>query len=109
MAFESWDEAMLWHGSLIGYMAGVKSACNDEDKSSLLLRMADTQAKLELMESENAKLRELATLNWEWAHSCCGNNCKLQTEGCGYQIDRECNYEREIYDRMRELGIEVDA
>ena len=58
--------------------------------------------------TENEKLRELAVLNWEWAHSCCGNNCKMQTEGCGYQIDRECNYEREIYDRMHELGIEVD-
>ncbi len=58
--------------------------------------------------AENAKLRELATLNWEWAHCCCGNNCKMQTEECGYGIDRECNYEREIYDRMHELGIEVD-
>ena len=61
------------------------------------------------LEAENAKLRELAVLNWEWAHSCCGNNCKMQTDGCGYQIDRECNYEREIYDRMREMGVEVDG
>ena len=59
------------------------------------------------LDAENAKLRELAVLNWEWAHSCCGNNCKMQTDGCGYQIDRECNYEREIYDRMHELGIEI--
>lgn len=59
MAFESWDDAMFWHGSLIGYTAGVKSACKDEDKSSLLLRMADIQARLEFMELENAKLREL--------------------------------------------------
>lgn len=58
---------------------------------------------------ENAKLRELAVLNWERAHSCCGNNCKMKTEGCGYGIDRECNYEREIWDRMRELGVEVDG
>lgn len=57
------------------------------------------------LEAENAKLRELAVLNWEWAHSCCGNNCKMKTEGCGYGIDRECNYEREIWDRMRELGV----
>lgn len=62
----------------------------------------------ERLKVENAKLRELAVLNWEWAHSCCGNNCKMQTDGCGYQIDRECNYEREIYDRMRELGIELN-
>ena len=62
---------------------------------------------LQRANAENAKLRELAVLNWAWAHSCCGNNCKMQTDGCGYQIDRECNYEREIYDRMRELGIEV--
>lgn len=62
-------------------------------------------ANLARLGAENAKLRELAVLNWEWAHSCCGNNCKMQTDGCGYQIDRECNYEREIYDRMRELGM----
>lgn len=67
--------------------------------------VADLQEAL----AENSKLRELAVLNWEWAHSCCGNNCKMKTEGCGYGIDRECNYEREIWDRMRELGIEVDA
>lgn len=61
------------------------------------------------IEDENKKLRDLAVLNWGWAHSCCGSTCKLQTDGCGYGIDRECNYEREIYDRMRELGIEVRA
>jgi hypothetical protein len=61
----------------------------------------------ERLQAENAKLRELAVLNWEWAHSCCGNNCKMQTEECGYGIDRECNYEREIYDRMLELRFEV--
>ena len=59
------------------------------------------------VDAENAKLRELAVLNWEWAHSCCGNNCKMQTNECGYQIDRDCNYEREIWDLMRELGVEV--
>lgn len=58
MAFENWDDAMLRYGSLIGYIAGVKSACKDEDKSSLLLRMADTQVELEFMKSENAKLQE---------------------------------------------------
>lgn len=57
---------------------------------------------------ENAKLRELSVLNWEWAHSCCANSCKMQTDGCGYGIDRECNYEREIADLMRDLGIEVN-
>lgn len=59
MAFESRDDAMFWHGCLIGYKAGVKSACKDEDKSNLLLKMADIQAKLEFIESENAKLQEL--------------------------------------------------
>lgn len=63
---------------------------------------------IDQLQAENANLRELAVLNWEWAHRCCGNNCKMQTDGCGYGIDRECNYEREIYDRMRDLGVEVD-
>ena len=70
-------------------------------QASVLLDISD-------MLDDNAKLRELAVLNWEWAHGCCGNNCKMQTDGCGYGIDRECNYEREIYDRMHELGVEVD-
>ena len=69
----------------------------------------EAEREVDRLQTENAKLRELSVLNWEWAHSCCGNNCKMQTDGCGYQIDRECNYEREIYDRMRELGIEEDA
>lgn len=67
--------------------------------------VTDLKAEVLLLRQENKELRELATLNWEWAHSCCGNNCKKQTEGCGYGIDRECNYEREIHDRMRELGV----
>lgn len=57
---------------------------------------------------ENKKLRELVKLDWEWAHSCCGSGCRLNTEHCGYAVDRECNFEREIYERMHELGIEVD-
>lgn len=61
----------------------------------------------ERLQAENAKLRKLAVLNWEWAHSCCGSTCRLQTEGCGYAIDRECNYERKVWELMRELGIEV--
>ena len=68
-------------------------------------KLRDAHRTIRKLQNENAKLRELATLNWEWAHSCCGNNCKMQTEECGYGIDRECNYEREIYDRMRELGV----
>lgn len=67
--------------------------------------VTDLKAEVLLLRKENKELRELATLNWEWAHSCCGNNFKKQTEGCGYGIDRECNYEREIHDRMRELGV----
>lgn len=65
------------------------------------------QVSIDALDKENAKLRELAALNWEWAHGCCGTRCKMQTDGCGYGIDRECNYEREIWERMRELGIEV--
>ena len=74
----------------------------------LQCKLVDIVADLQEALAENARLRELATLNWKWAHSCCGNNCKMQTGGCGYGIDRECNYERDIYDRMRDLGIEVD-
>ena len=59
-------------------------------------------------ERESAKLRELAVLNWEWAHNaCCKDTCKLSDKYCGDGIDQDCNYERRIYDLMQELGIEV--
>ena len=100
MAVESWDDAMLWHGSLIGYMAGVKSACKDEDKSSLLIRMADTQAKLEFMESQNAKLRELChDLRKEYAY--------LRARPRRFYVQHEARMAA-IDARMRELGIEED-
>lgn len=78
------------------------------NRRALCDMIAHLESDLAESKAENAKLRELAVLNWEWAHSCCGNNCKMWTDGCGYQIDRECNYEREIYDRMHELGIELN-
>ena len=58
---------------------------------------------------ENTRLRELAVLNWEWAHTCCNVDCKLKDDCCGMRFDQECNYEREIHDRMCELGVEVDG
>ena len=106
MAFESLDDAMFWHGSLIGYMAGVKSACKDEDKSSLLLRMADIQARLEFMESENAKLRELASV---LAHCAANSAC----DGCpingGCARVGEFDLCATVHDRMCELRIEVNG
>ena len=79
----------------------------DEENAQLRQQLADVTESMGRVEERCAKLRELVVLNWEWAHSCCGNNCKMQTNDCGYQIDRECNYEREIWDRMRELGVEA--
>lgn len=83
-------------------MLGVRKAYHELSKWWNDLLLENNQLK-----AENTKLRELAVLNWEWTHSCCNNNCKMHTDGCGYGIDRECNYEREIYDRMQELRIEV--
>lgn len=77
------------------------------ENAKLVMKLNAEHLVRQNVERENAKLRELAVLNWEWAHSCCGNNCKMQTNGCGYQIGRECNYEREIWDRMRELGVDA--
>lgn len=101
MAFESWDDAMFWHGSLIGYTAGVKSACKDEDKSSLLLRMADIQARLEFMESENAKLRKLV----HWMYDCMDESCAVQHPYAPTPI----NYDQLMQAQARacKLGIEV--
>lgn len=80
----------------------------ERDVQRIVVNPSSDNPRTFVPESENAKLRELAVLNWEWAHSCCGNNCKMWTNDCGYQIDRDCNYEREIYDRMRELGVVVE-
>lgn len=114
MTFDSWDDVMFWHGSLIGYMAGVKSACKDEDKSHLLLRMADTQARLEFMESENAKLREQYETVLADYRSEVAKLRKLVKHLYEY---RQTYFKTGIYptdhgvteQRMRELGIEVDG
>ena len=102
MTFEDWDDAMFWHGSLIGYMAGVKSACKDEDKSNLLLRMAGTQARLEFMESENTKLRELVC----WMYDRMDESCAAQHPYAPAPV----SYDQlmQALARARELGIEVD-
>ena len=106
MAFESWDDAMFWNGSMIGYMAGVKSACKDEDKSSLLLRMADTQTRLESMEAENAKLRELL----EAVLQCAGET--KRDKGCDACPMYNGSWRNDgtwclLRPTLRELGIEV--
>lgn len=110
MAFESLDDAMLWHGSLIGYMAGVKSACKDEDKSSLLLRMADTQARLEFMEAENAKLRELVKDLHTLAYGVLPERKSDYITICSVElcIDYYSRTMPAIEQRMRELGLVVD-
>lgn len=96
MPFDSWDDAMFWHGSLIGYMAGVKAACKDKKKSDLLLEMSEVQSKLEIEELKNAKLRELCADMWA---TCCGE-CELCEHSEEYGT---C----EFYRRMRELGVDV--
>ena len=109
MPFDSLDDALFWHGSLIGYMAGVKSACKDEDKSSLLLRMADTQARLEFMESKNAKLRTALSAVLQ----C--NGITKRNKGCDacpmYDKEKEYVWAGDwcgIRQFIRELGIEVE-
>jgi hypothetical protein len=59
------------------------------------------------LKTENTKLRELAAIQREFAKMPCSPiKCKYYDEYCGYGVDEECHYEREIYDRMCELGIE---
>jgi hypothetical protein len=70
-------------------------------QASVLLDVAD-------MLDDNAKMRELAAIQREFAKMPCSpTKCKRYDEYCGYGVDEECHYEREIYDRMCELGIEV--
>jgi hypothetical protein len=70
-------------------------------QASVLLDIAD-------MLDDNAKMRELAAIQLEFAKMPCSpTKCKRYDEYCGYGVDEECHYEREIYDRMCELGIEV--
>jgi hypothetical protein len=69
-------------------------------QADVLLDIAD-------MLDDNAKMRELAAIQREFADTICGPECKRLDEYCGFRVDEECHYEREIYDRMQELGIEV--
>ena len=88
MPFDSCDDVLFWHGSLIGYTAGVKAACEDKKKSDLLLEMSEVQSKLEIEELKNSKLRELL--------------CELYEDQCD-------DGDRWKYrDRMSKFGIEVD-
>ena len=88
-----WDIEASWDGlRRIWYVGLTDEGVRKRDEREATLGRGTCE-----VEAENAKLRELAALNWEWAHSCCGNNCKMQTDGCGCGIDRECNYEREIW------------
>jgi hypothetical protein len=74
---------------------------NQPIQADVLLDIAD-------MLDDNAKMRELAAIQLEFAKMPCSpTKCKRYDEYCGYGVDEECHYEREIYDRMQELGIEV--
>jgi hypothetical protein len=65
--------------------------------------------ELDRLKAESAKLRELAAIQLEFAKMPCSpTKCKRYDEYCGFRVDEECHYEHEIYDRMRELGIEVE-
>ena len=59
-----------------------------EDKDALLY-LADV--RIDQLDAENAKLRELVRDMCEWAY-----------------VDSSCDLEDRFADRMRELGIEVD-
>lgn len=73
-------------------------------RASVLREAADTiwqlRDDLQQANAENAELRELVRDMWQ--------SCPVYTDdcyGCEYHVGGEC----ELYDRMRELGIEVDV
>ena len=68
----------------------------------------DTYKRAVELEDENAKLRELVRDMWQFEQMSC-NKCVAKNDGyCGIGIDEGCPLEHSIYDRMRELGVEVD-
>lgn len=74
-----------------------------------LRRTVDTlsQAVGDGLTTENEKLKKLVALQQEFSNTICGSKCKRKDEYCGFTANEECHYEREIYNCMQELGIEV--
>ena len=60
--------------------------------ASIIGRSIRTADKLDCLDAENARLRELVLDMVEWAY-----------------IDSSCDLQEQFADRMRELGVEVDA
>lgn len=108
MPFDSWDDVLFWHGSLIGYAAGVKAACEDKKKSDLLLEMAEVQSKLEIEELKNSKLLELVRRYGEYTSQDRCEGCVCKSRCNDGEVD-ECWQRTEIRELARELGIEVDG
>lgn len=52
-----------------------------------------------------AKLEELVLDMWTWWFARCGDACERNDDYCGFGPGRECYFEREIADRMDELGV----
>lgn len=109
MPFDSWDDVLFWNGSLIGYAAGVKAACEDKKKSDLLLEMAEVQSKLEIEEMKNAKLRELADAVKEFVEDTHCEDCPCRRD-CDDNNRIFCanDFSYHAFAAMRELGVEVD-
>lgn len=63
--------------------------------------------KVEPLEAENAKLRELASLVSEYiSHDRC-EGCVIKTACNSYELD-ECWMTTKLRNQLRELGVEVD-
>lgn len=73
----------------------------NEDKDALIY-LADV--RIDELEAENAKLRELAAdMCKAFVHGSCYRWCEFK-EPCNYISDGKCQW----YDRMAELGMEVE-
>ena len=67
--------------------------------------MSDMNAKAErdLIQAENAKLRELLTF-----YLRCLTKGHVNCDSCAISGDGDCGHGRMVIDKARELGIEVD-
>lgn len=70
--------------------------------------VGDIKAELLVLKKENADLRELVRDMWAAMWACNPYTCKHSKDGC-YTEDGDNGGKCALRDRMRELGVEVDA
>ena len=91
----------------------VDAVITDEQYREAMGAVRAANERMDLLEAENAKLRELVRDLWpfvkaDWVPACPNRECCLFEE-CDADSEYECLIEEHMAGRMRELRVEVDG